>query len=340
MYPNDPKSDSLTPSKPPKHSFAQLLQQHVTEAMANGFDDSIAKFKGKSQFILPSARSWFETFDLMHAISTGDWTSKALGEDQQRIEEYQSFYVAYLEHFERYIDTDDRFFAECSDYGYEMAIDAYMEMLPNNYSDEFHAQRLEQAELMLCKFARMQSISESYLQRLRQQCDDIWKNGRQQCGYPSLRGNPCVLAKHGDVLDQHSSGFVLVSTCNCGRMQGRRDDPFSVREANYDFYQILAGNCATCSKVTGLSFAVFEPSIRDFRAAAVEHREGGGMGENPGSVDENAEDDLAALMKMMRSVGFDEQLSQVPAGKCKLNYLTMFDIFINLLRVVTISSSR
>lgn len=289
--------------------------------MANGFDDSIAKFKGKSQFIIPSARAWFETFDLMHAISTGNWKAEAIGDDEQRIKEYKAFHLAYLEHFKKYLDTDDRFFADCSDYGYEMAIDAYMDMLPKNYSDQFHSQRVDQAVAVLCRFARMPSNCEPYVKRLRKQCDSIWKDGRQQCGFPSLRGNPCVLAKHGDALDQHSSGYVLVSTCNCGRMQGRRDDPFSVREANYDFYQILAGNCATCSKVTVVQFAVFEPSIRDFRAAEVEHREGIGRGENSGSAnDENAEDEMAAMMmKMMRSAGFDEQLSQIP-GKCKFKY--------------------
>lgn len=317
MYPKEPINDILTTSKTTKHSFADLLHQHVTEAMANGFDDSIAKFKGKSQFIIPSARSWFDTFELMHAISTGNWNAAAIGDDELRIKEYKAFHFAYLEHFQKYLDTDDRFFTECSDYGYEMAIDTYMDMLPKNYSDLFHEQRTEQAIAVLCKFARMPSICEPYLERLRQQCDGIWKNGRQQCGWPSLRGNPCVLAKHGDALDQHSSGVVLVSTCNCGRMQGRRDDPYSVREANYDFYQILAGNCATCSKVTGVQFAVFEPSIRDFRAAEVEHHESGRRSENVVSgVDENADDEVNALMKMMRSAGFEDELSPIP-GKCE-----------------------
>lgn len=300
-----------------KHSFVDLLRQHVAEAMANGFDDSIAKFKGKSQFIVPSAQSWFETFDLMHAISTGNWKAKAIGHDPLKIEEYRAFHTAYMEHITKYLDTDDRFFVECTEYGYEMAIDTYMDLLPNNYSDQFHAQRIAQATAVLCKFSRMPSICDEYVMRLRQKCDDIWKNGRQQCGFASLRGNLCVLAKHGEALDQHSSGVVLVSTCNCGRMQGRRDDPYSVREANYDFYQILAGNCATCSKVAGVSFDVFEPSIKDFRAAEVDH--------STNAPEESIENAMTAMMKIMRSAGFNDVVSPI-AGKCESHFVNVLNV--------------
>lgn len=94
----------------------------------------------------------------------------------------------------------------------------------------------------------------------------MWLNGRQQCEQLSLRGNPCVMAKHDvDGDDEHSSGANIISTCNCGRTQGRRQDPYTIRQANYDFYNIMASSCATCNKLEKVKFAVFEPSINDFR---------------------------------------------------------------------------
>lgn len=65
----------------------------------------------------------------------------------------------------------------------------------------------------------------------------------------------------------HSSVETIISTCNCGRTQGRRQDPYTLRQANYEFYQIMAGNCTACAKLERIEFAVFEPSINDYRAA-------------------------------------------------------------------------
>lgn len=35
-----------------KHNFITLLQDHVNEAIEDGFDDSVAKYKGKSHFVV------------------------------------------------------------------------------------------------------------------------------------------------------------------------------------------------------------------------------------------------------------------------------------------------
>lgn len=101
---------------------------------------------------------------------------------------------------------------------------------------------------------------------MRKICDDFWRNGRQQCEFLSLRGNPCVMPKHDNAaIDEHSSGVVYISTCNCGRTQGRREDPYTIRQANYDFYQLLANSCTACNKLEKINFSIFEPSTNDFR---------------------------------------------------------------------------
>lgn len=38
--------------EPQTNRLLSLLNEHVEEAMSNGFDDSIAKFKGKSHFVV------------------------------------------------------------------------------------------------------------------------------------------------------------------------------------------------------------------------------------------------------------------------------------------------
>lgn len=111
--------------------------------------------------------------------------------------------------------------------------------------------------------------SEAALAKLSDVCAKYWHDGRQQCEQLSLRGHPCTQPK--DVPhEKHSSGVVHISSCNCGRTQGRREDPFTLRQANYEYYEYMAGMCNLCVKVKKFQFPVFAPSISDYRAAAFE----------------------------------------------------------------------
>ena len=57
---------------------------------------------------------------------------------------------------------------------------------------------------------------------------------------------------------QHCSSSRIISYCNCGRRQGSREEPFTIREANYEFYRKLGKDC--CDKLETYSFSVFSPS--------------------------------------------------------------------------------
>lgn len=157
---------------------------------------------------------------------------------------------------------------ECCDYGLECAKEHYKEMLPTFYSKTYHEQKTLQSILMLKKYGRGTHLA-TREKKLTDICNEIWLNGRQQCEVLSLRGNPCAMPKH-DVLPNdngggHNSAETIISTCNCGRTQGRRNDPYTLRQANYDFYQIMMGNCTMCPKIETIPFAIFEPSINDYR---------------------------------------------------------------------------
>lgn len=115
------------------------------------------------------------------------------------------------------------------------------------------------------KYARGpdKSINEA---KLREMCESCWKNGKEQCEYPSLRGHPCARPKHlAKDPNEHTSQLVFISACNCGKLQGRREDPYSTRYANYEYYEYMASNCNLCAKVKRINFAIFEPSINDYR---------------------------------------------------------------------------
>jgi protein SMG8 len=63
---------------------------------------------------------------------------------------------------------------------------------------------------------------------------------------------------------EHSSGVRYISACNCGRKQGPREDPFTMRAANYDFYHLLGEECG-CNNLESIRFPVFQPSTQDYR---------------------------------------------------------------------------
>lgn len=115
------------------------------------------------------------------------------------------------------------------------------------------------------KYARGSEIN-TFEMKLRETCEKTWKSGKQQCDYPSLRGNSCMLLKHTfSDPTEHSSGVVYVSTCNCGHTQGHREDPYTIRQANYEFYQIIGKSCTACSKLEKINFPIFQPSSTDFK---------------------------------------------------------------------------
>lgn len=173
-----------------------------------------------------------------------------------------------MEHFNRLIDTDGTFFRECCEEGFKKALKLY-ELNMNSrshYGHSYHEQKLKQSYAMCLEYARGPRVPE-FMEKLKEACDLIWVANRQLCESLSLRGNPCVMPKGNHKALEHTSGAVFVSTCNCGRTQARREDPYLVKQANYDFYQLI--NCSHCIKSERVSFPVFQPSINDFCAANI-----------------------------------------------------------------------
>lgn len=250
-----------TPIQATANSLAKMVSSHVEEAFqCGGFDDSVSRqYRGKNHFVVPPLRAWLECFKVLHKIFIENL-------ENADFESTYPDYVGFINHFDEIIDIDVKFFEECCQRGFEYGLAAYNDALPHHYSSVFHEQKKNEALLVFANFARG-SAYDSYQEKLREICESIWEGGKQQCEAPSLRSNACILQKH-DVGD-HSSGVVYISACNCGKIQGNRADPYTVVQANYEFYQTLASNCANCPKVEKYRFPIFEPSINNFRAADV-----------------------------------------------------------------------
>lgn len=61
----------------------------------------------------------------------------------------------------------------------------------------------------------------------------------------------------------HNSGVMFLSSCNCGKRQVNREDPFTTLEANYEFYAEVEDEC--CHDLEHIDFPFFHPSKNSFR---------------------------------------------------------------------------
>jgi len=51
---------------------------------------------------------------------------------------------------------------------------------------------------------------------------------------------------HNPPILNHNSRGRSTSSCNCGRKQAPREDPFDIQAANYDFYQVSSHTAVSC----------------------------------------------------------------------------------------------
>ncbi|XP_068622420.1 nonsense-mediated mRNA decay factor SMG8 isoform X2 [Battus philenor] len=248
--------ESEAPTERP--SFRQFLQGHIDLAFGEGFDDNVGKYAMSTSFFeLPSASSWRKAAQALAPIYLQ--TSKTEGE-----KEYSGVLFDTLA-------TDVRFSqARCAKV-LPIAQASYTEGLPPFYSSQQHAHKVNVALGELEAMARGPLIGGART-RLRAACAAVWKT-RKLCEAPSLTQHPCIEPEH-DSSKEHSSGVRYVSACNCGRHKSTREDPYTVRQANYGFYQQAADDCGVCNTLQSIDMPVFQPSTPSFRAASVKGANG------------------------------------------------------------------
>uniref|UniRef100_A0A914Y230 Nonsense-mediated mRNA decay factor SMG8 n=1 Tax=Panagrolaimus superbus TaxID=310955 RepID=A0A914Y230_9BILA len=99
-----------------------------------------------------------------------------------------------------------------------------------------------------------ESLREALI-KVTETCTEYWENGHQRCESVSVTGHYCKHKIHENDVE-HDSGYRFTSSCNCGKKQITRMDPFNLKDANYDFF--LQFPC--CSNMDSFKFQLFSPS--------------------------------------------------------------------------------
>ncbi|KAJ8961200.1 hypothetical protein NQ318_008883, partial [Aromia moschata] len=218
---------------------------HIQQATNKGFDDTVTS--GRHQHIqplhfeLPVLKEWLEVTKILYGIIL---KNKLIPQ----------------------LCTDTRFSEQRCLKVLPLALARYQENLPPHYAKAEHEARLSIA-LALFRAQARGPVFHRYAAQLEIECQTHWENGRQQCEAASMTGNPCKLPKHSTDQD-HMSGFIYKAVCDCGRKIGAREDPYNAKQANYLFYQQISKECQ-CSKLERINFPVFQPSIKEYKAATL-----------------------------------------------------------------------
>ncbi|BAF10485.1 uncharacterized protein [Oryza sativa Japonica Group] len=119
------------------------------------------------------------------------------------------------------------------------AKEVYLKDLPAFYPTSMHEVQLQKALRSFHSMVKGPAV-QVFSKKLKDECQAIWESGRQQCDAVSLTGRPCKHQRHGksspsDAALQHSSGYVFLHACACGRSRRLRDDPFDFEAANMTF---------------------------------------------------------------------------------------------------------
>ena len=249
------------------NSFGSFLQNHVQLALTKGFDDNIGRHAAPPIFELPSYKDFFQVLLKLKEIIFQNDTNETKTA-------FTNLRAAF--------DIDTRFSETRCAKVLPIALSHYKDQLPSHYTREFHEIKVAQAVQQFTHLARGPAIYD-YAQQLKSECNNYWQNGHQMCETLSLTGNHCIQPVHlvkqndDDISDdesesnglpqlKHHSGYKLISACDCGRKQGTREDPFTVKAANCDFYAMMKNKCV-CGRLESISFPIFEPSTDDIHPA-------------------------------------------------------------------------
>ncbi|XP_074595589.1 nonsense-mediated mRNA decay factor SMG8 [Brevipalpus obovatus] len=248
-------------------SFYHFLWPHISTALTKGFDDNVGFSSTGPVFELPVVGDFFLAIKKL-GIFFFDPSSK---DSNQAFSQMKST-----------LDIDTKFSENRCAKLLPIALSIYQEDLPPHYTSDYHEQKIEQALHYFFLQSRGSAIHD-FIPRLRQECEAVWRNGRRMCEVLSMTGNHCLNPLHKNTVDgedgvvvksenlmtehesthlpvmAHCSGVKILSACNCGRRQASRDDPFSVKAANHDFYAMMSTKC-NCGRMDRKDFPVFQSS--------------------------------------------------------------------------------
>lgn len=217
---------------------------------------SAASVKTYSSPELPSFETWLSSSQpILHGILSGKHggineagISKGKSHKQNgmasvegntsKSTDYLALAVSFLENGE---GLNSKFSTLWCKKALPIAKDIYLNELPPAYPTLQHEAHLKRAMLAFSSMVKGPAL-QFYMKKLVDECLSIWSSGRQLCDAVSLTGKPCMHNRHyleSDVpsneIKLHSSGYVFLHACACGRSRRLREDPFDFETANFTF---------------------------------------------------------------------------------------------------------
>ncbi|KAL2557434.1 uncharacterized protein Fot_02173 [Forsythia ovata] len=121
-----------------------------------------------------------------------------------------------------------------------VAKEVYLNELPPCYPSCQHEAHLKKSLHAFNSMVKGPAV-QLFMKKLEDECTSIWSSGRQLCDAVSLTGKPCMHQRHdlkmllADDFKPHSSGYVFLHACACGRSRRLQPDPFDFETANVTY---------------------------------------------------------------------------------------------------------
>lgn len=227
--------ESRSVSSPKRNDFMTFLKDHVKEALQFGFDEGVSKFKSKNNFLVSSVRTWYETFKFFHNIFVEN-------PDNPDFEPADPLYKSYLDNFDKLMDIDEGFFSKCCENGVKKACNLYNNPVLNHYGKSFQKALIDEALSVYTAHARGPNVDKS---------EQTLIENFEMCLMKDKQNEPLNIRPKSQTISKqrgNSNGEILVSTCNCKRVLCSREDPYLMRQENYEFYQTFPDACLFCVK--------------------------------------------------------------------------------------------
>ncbi|CAG7698435.1 unnamed protein product [Allacma fusca] len=258
-----PICDQLRTYRDTLEDFRDFITSHSRLAHKSGFDDDSKHVaEHKHFFVLPTFSMWRKAFSALFTYFIQETHSDFRARDALSLM-YQ-FTNADTEYLE----------SQCAKL-FPKVYALYLKNLPEIFPEKLHKAKVAHAVDSFVKVSRGPGVR-PWITKLIEKCDRYWKRGHQQCEARSLHEHTCCHPVHRikvedhleviplPVMDdtlpemEHSTGHRFLSYCNCGHRQGSRDEPFTIREANFSYYERLAQDC--CDNLERIDFPSFNPS--------------------------------------------------------------------------------
>ncbi|KAJ0966652.1 hypothetical protein J5N97_023569 [Dioscorea zingiberensis] len=224
----------------------------IVAAAAAAAAASVASGKTVSAPELPSLENWLtstsEILDMLLSVKYGfvdenEKTSHERFAIETRDEKSGYKFDAAVSLLESSKGLNMRFSVSWCQKALPAAKEVYLKDLPACYPTALHNTQLEKALNAFHSMVKGPAVK-MFAEKLENECLILWESGRQLCDAVSLTGKPCMHQRHnteagksplGGVVKQHSSGFIFLHACACGRSRHMRDDPFDFESANVSF---------------------------------------------------------------------------------------------------------